>query len=73
MTIKLHYFDRRPPDVITAEAIRRHVFSDREALRALLAHPGVSSSARAVIEAQLEREGEIRTLMGEIRTLMGEK
>jgi len=53
---KPHYFDRRPSDAITAEAIRQHVFSDREALRALLAHPGVSSSARSVIEAQLERE-----------------
>ena len=53
---KLHYFDRRPDDVITAERVRAYQHGDRDrwVLTELLKHPGVSSSARSVIEACLE-------------------
>ncbi len=58
------YFDREPPQHITAEQVRlrlgimapaslkTNLF--RWVLEQLLTHPGVSSSARAVIEAALE-------------------
>ncbi len=67
-TVK-NYFDRVPSGAITAEQVREerrrllssNISTDAEdahiiceyALRGLLAHPGVSSSARAVIEAAL--------------------
>ncbi len=66
MSIKQNYFDREPSDAITAERVRS-VKPDEEqhsavsfkvfyeyVLARLLHHPGVSSSARAVIEAALK-------------------
>jgi hypothetical protein len=66
---KTHYFDRKPCDAISAQDVRKlrkvfelHAefdpseayasFAHRVFLR-LLDHPGVSSTARAVIEAAL--------------------
>ncbi len=63
-----NYFDRAPAPMITAtqvHAMRAAIATSLapsqkthemhvEVLRGLLAHPGVSSSARAVIEAALE-------------------
>lgn len=59
---KLHYFDRKPIDAITAEQVRRFAKVvganspelHTDTLRRLLTHPGVSSSARAAIEAAFE-------------------
>ena len=58
---KPHYFDRKPSDAITAVQVRR--FADivganspalhLDTLQRLLTHQGVSSTARAVIEAAL--------------------
>lgn len=64
-----NYFDREPTNCITAEQVREYrAVRERtkdanadvdamvwcHALQGLLIHPGVSSSARAVIEAALE-------------------
>ena len=62
-----NYFDNPPQPCITAEEVReRCAYYEQNlpgnggkpiliyALRGLLTHPGVSSSARAVIEAALE-------------------